>query len=396
MDGKCIAITKKGKQCPYKSKIGDYCRIHNPSEEGTSAKPSVKPSAKPKHKFDGVNLPRLPEKLKEKLGNATEVGIRKIKEQIIQMWLEDGGTYFTLSKYKNKLFISQENYTILLDEFNGEEFVLNQIFTTENVLETKLFAFDYNGSSTSPLVPISLSFYSDFIPEGSKIKDSRVLTPEQVASFTKLKTFIFDKWKGLGELIQNNKIYLTDKKYNSAHAYITSKIKELNSVKPVNVIYWSNYIMVNIFAIGNEKLWTPEPPSEGFKKFWVPENPPEFYLKTPKESFVKTKAPLNLEEELKKFFPDKNVKTYLEIVLKDTSFYKINSKADIFKLYSEFHPDKCGVMTDKKAKLCNLFCSRVENIKKLWYYRTNPGSASPIAGKKGEEVNLQRILNDEI
>jgi hypothetical protein len=391
MDAKCIAITKKGKQCPYKAKFGDYCGIHDPLG-GNPSEGSSKASVKPKHKFDGVKLPRLPEKLKEKLGNATEVGIRKIKEQIIQMWLEDGGTYITLCKYKNKIFVSQENYTILLEEFNGEEFVLNQIFTTENVLETKAPQFEYYGSSTSPLVPISLSFYSDFIPEGAKIKDSRVLTPEQLVSFTKLKTFIFDKWKGLGELIQNNKIYLIEKKYSSAHAYITGKIKELNSVKPVNVFYWSNYIMVNIFAIGKEK--ETQKPFEGFKNFWVPENPLDPYLKKPTISSVKPQ--INLEEELKKFFPDKNVKTYLEIVLKDTSLYKINSKADIFKLYSEFHPDKCGIMTDKKAKLCNLFCGRVENIKKLWYYRTNPGSASPIAGKKGEEVSLQRILNDEI
>jgi hypothetical protein len=392
MDGKCIAITKKGKQCPYKAKFGTYCGIHDPSAD-PSAK-SSKDSAKPKHKFDGVNLPRLPEKLKEKLGNATDVGIRKIKEQIIQMWLEDGGTYITLCNYKNKIFISQENYTILLGEFNGEEFVLNQIFTTEKVLETKAPEFEHYGSSTSPLVPISLSFYSDFIPEGVKIKDSRVLTPEQIVSFVKLKTFMFDKWKGLGELIQNNKIYLTEKTYNSAHKYITNKIKELNPFKHVNVNYWSNYIMVNIFAIGKEK--EAEKPPKGFKKFWVPENPSDPYLKNPNTSADKTKVPLNLEEELKKFFPDKNLKTYLEIVLKDTSLYKINSKADIFKLYSEFHPDKCGDMNDKKAKLCNLFCGRVENIKKLWYYRSNPGSASPVASKKGEELYLQRILNDEI
>ena len=132
MDTPCKGFTKKGEKCKCKAKFGDYCGFHRVDKEPKVPKapkvPKVPKEPKvPKRNFDGLDLPRIPVNLKEKLANASDIGLKKIKEQIIQMWLEDGGSYLTLEKYKNRIPVAPDVYKLLLQEFNGEEFVMNQI-----------------------------------------------------------------------------------------------------------------------------------------------------------------------------------------------------------------------------------------------------------------------------
>lgn len=366
----CQGLTKKGEKCKYKAKFDIYCGKHRVNKD--SDKGSDKENKKSKEpKFDGIDLPRIPERLKEKLANASDIGIKKIKEQIIQMWLEDGGSYSILQKYENRIPVSENVYNILLKEFNNEEIVMNQIFCyIQTVPETKETIY---GSSRAPLVPTSLHYYSDFISSDFESRNDKVLTKEEQESFNKFKNFIFKKWTGLGEIIYKNTIYLTKKVYDSASIFISNKLKEVNGLYVINIEFWTNYIMKNIFAIGK------------FKKEIV----------KPKE-IPKRKITLeNIESELSKIFPDKDIKIYIDVISKNTKDYNINSNTDIYKLYREFHPDKCS-LDQKVVKLCNLFCGRVENIKKLWNYKKNPNVASPISSRLNETSILLKILNDEI
>jgi hypothetical protein len=365
----CQGLTKKGEKCKYKAKFGIYCGKHK-LKNNDNHKNS-------KRKFDGLDLPRIPERLKEKLANASDIGIKKIKEQIIQMWLEDGGSYSILHKYGNRIPVAEDVYKILLEEFNGEECVMNQIFFTyiqsqesdKKESDKKESNFFY-ASSKPPLVPTSLHYYTDFISQDFETRKDKTLTKEEQASFNKLKTFIFKKWTSLGEIIYNNKIYLTKSVYDGAHTYIKNKLKEVSELYDINIDFWSKYIMKNIFAIGKLKIKKEEPSKK------------RYTLK-------------DIESELTKIFPDKDIKIYIDVISKNTRDYTISSNTDIHKLYREFHPDKCS-SDQKVVKLCNLFCGRVENIKKLWQYKKNPNLASPISSKQSEIEIVLKILNEEV
>lgn len=373
MDQICQGFTKSGEKCKYKAKFGVYCGKHRGSKD--SFKGSGKGSDKDKsRKFDGIDLPRIPERLKEKLANASDIGIKKIKEQIIQMWLEDGGSYSILQKYGNKIPVAEDVYKILLKEFNDEEVVMNQIFFTYNQPpEKNKKEYDsknsFHGSSRAPLVPTALHYYTDFISENFETRKNKVLNKEEQESFNKFKTFIFKKWTGLGEIIQNNKIYLNKKTYDSAYNFIKIKLEDVNALYTIKIDFWTKYIMKNIFAIGKSKI------SKTFST-------PKFTLK-------------DIEPELTKLFPDKDIKVYINVITTNTRDYSVSSNADIHKLYREFHPDKCS-NDEKIVKLCNLFCGRVENIKKLWNYKKNPSIASPISSRLPELEYVLKILNDEI
>ena len=379
MDELCKGITKKGEKCKYKCKFGMYCGKHNVEKRQSKESKSPKES---KHNFDGIDLPRLPERLKEKLANSSDIGIKTLKEQIIQMWLEDGGSYSILQKYGNRIPVAEDVYILLLKEFNDEEFVMDRIFTTEH--RSKNDSEVIYGSSRVPLVPTSLHYYSDFIPQFFVTS----LTKEQQESFISLRTFIFKKWNGLGEIIHNNKIYLNKGIYDGAKKYIKTKLQEVNDLYTINIDFWTDYIMTNIFEIGKDKDEFKNTWQKTFKKTKVVKPEPIKYVS--KNVTIK-----NIESELNKIFPDKNVKVYIDIITKNTRDYKINSNADIYKLYKEFHPDKCD-SDQKTVKLCNLFCGRVENIKKLWNNKKNPGLASPISSKFAETELLLKILNNEL
>jgi hypothetical protein len=415
MDTTCKGFTKKGEKCKNKAKFGDYCGIHKepkvpktpkapkepkvpkvPKEQKAPKPPkepkAPKPPKEPKRNFDGLDLPRIPVNLKEKLANASDIGLKKIKEQIIQMWLEDGGSYLTLEKYKNRIPVAPDVYKLLLQEFNGEEFVMNQIFIDVSSEPKEDKETPVYGSSRAPLVPITLTYYTDFIPKG---KFSKILNSEQQESFNKLKNFIFKKWKELGEIIQYNKIYLESKTYEGAKIFFKNKLLEVSTIYDINIDFWTEFIMTNIFSIGiknpNESKNQKESHSNESK---IPKQPK---INIPKSSNKKKRNILmeNAEKELINLFPNKDVKVYIEIITKNTNDYVIKSNADIYKLYKEFHPDKCS-SDPKIVKLCNLFCGRVENIKKLWAYRKSPKTASPVSGKLHETEILLRILNEEI
>ena len=212
---KCKGITKKGTPCPWKGKFEGYCKSHNPQK-------------KTKTKSETIHLPRLPENISQKLANCSNVGIEKIKKQIIDMWLEDGGDYLTLKKYNNRIPVAQDVYKELLKIFNQEEVVLSQIFVTENFSSPNFSSPKEDkasipiGSSRPPLVPIKVHYYSDFIPISGK-----TLSEEQEKNFQTLKSFIQKEWLNLKEILHNNLIYLTPIVYANAKNFIRNKIKEL-------------------------------------------------------------------------------------------------------------------------------------------------------------------------
>jgi hypothetical protein len=403
MDVFCKGITSKGEKCKYKAKFGEFCGFHRvdktpkvPKAPKAPKEPKVpKESKEPKRNFDGLDMPRIPEKLKEKLANASDIGLKKIKEQIIRMWLEDGGSYLTLEKYKNRIPVAPDVYKLLLQQFNGEEFVMNQIFVdcfSEPKEDTNKPVY---GSSRAPLVPITLTYYTDFIPKG---KFSKVLNSEQQEAFNKLKSFIFKKWKEVGEIIQYNKIYLEPSTYEGAKIFFKNKLLEVSTIYDINIDFWTEFIMNNIFCIGikdpngkNESKSTETPKNDPKKKtFSTPKINLEKQNKS-KRNVILT----NMEKELSIIFPGKDIKVYMEVINKNTNEYVINSNADIHKLYREFHPDKCS-SDPKVIKLCNLFCGRVENIKKLWAYKKAPKVASPVSSKLKETEIVLQILNNEI
>jgi hypothetical protein len=104
---------------------------------------------------------------------------------------------------------------------------------------------------------------------------------------------------------------------------------------------------------------------------------------------------VNLKLELNQIFKDKDVEVFIKVVQTTSNVYPINSKADIHKLYLEFHPDKC-TNDPKLVKLCNVFCAKVENIKKIWEHSKNPKVVTPPKIRGNDIESVLRILNNEI
>jgi hypothetical protein len=363
---KCHALTKKGTVCTRNAKENGFCKQHKDYEKG------FKYTYKPK-----IKLPRLPENISQKLANCSQVGLNKIKEQIIEMWIQDGGSYLILDKYNRRIPVSIAAYQELLKIFNNEEVVLSQIFVTESS-EPKESEIPI-GSENPPKAPVNLSYYSNFIP-----KDGKIMNEEHNKAFQTLKEFIQERWIKEGNILYNNIIYLSAHTYKSAENFFRLKIQEVTK----DDTYWTNYLMSRIFRIGKN---VPKKTSESSKapKPEAKESKPE-----PKTSIRKIQYK-NMEEEIKKLLPDKDIKLFIEIIKINSSLYKVNSKQDIHKLYMQFHPDKCG--TDSKiVKLCGAFCAKVENIKKTWEYNKNPKACSPARTRGDDTETVLRILNDEI
>jgi hypothetical protein len=368
---KCKAITKKKNQCTRNAKENGYCGQHNPEHSSKESKIPKVPKSGPKVPKEPKISIRLPENISEKLANSSQVGLDKIKEQIIKMWLEDGGSVLTLQKYNNRIPVDIETYKQLLKIFNNEEVVLQQMFVTEQIPapESKNSKGPKDskgsklptGSTNPPKVPIKITYYSDFIP-----KEGTVLSPENQKAFQTLKKFIQDQWTKSGEILHQGFIYLASHTYKSAENYIRVKIQEVNSLYKIDVKHWTSYLMNNIFKIGaNPPNSSKVPKSEG------PKVPKSEGPKVPKSEGPKEPVPIrkiqskDISSELIKLFPDKDTKLFMDIIIVTSSSYKVNSKADIMKLYMGFHPDKCD-NNPKVLKLCNAFCAKVENIKKNW------------------------------
>ena len=421
---KCKAITKKKNQCSRNAKENGYCGQHKNSKESKIPKSKIPESSKEsKIPKSGPKIPkepkisiRLPENISEKLANSSQVGLNKIKEQIIQMWLEDGGSVLTLLKYNNRIPVDIETYKQLLKIFNNEEVVLQQMFVTElpksegpkdskeskgskppPYSEKSKSSKIPTGSTNPPKVPIKITYYSDFIP-----KEGNVMSPENQKAFQTLKKFIQDQWLKSGEILHQGFIYLTSKTYKNAENYLRTKIQEVNSIYKIDVKHWTSYLMDNIFKIGTEPKENPKvPKSEGSK-----ENPKVPKSEGSKENpkISKPEGPVHIlrkiqrkdiQTELTKLFPEKDTKVFMDIIVITSSSYKVNSKVDIMKLYMLFHPDKCD-NNPKVLKLCNTFCAKVENIKKIWEHSKNPKAASPLRVQGDDTETILRILNDEV
>lgn len=366
---KCKAFTKKDKPCSRNAKINGFCTQH----KDYIPKPSK------------IQLPRLPENISQKLANCSQIGLNKIKEQIIQMWLEDGGYIMALDS-KRRIPVGPDVYKELLKIFNDEEAVLSQIFYTEKTEEEVPKPHDIPiGSTNPPKAPVNVSYYSNFIPTVG-----RIMTKENIKAFDTLKKFIQDYWIKEGNILHHNFIYLTSHTYKSAESFFRLKIREAT----IDVDYWTNYLMSNIFRVGKENKQSKpskdqkDPPKGSF----IPpkEDPPKGSSKSIRKIQYK-----NIEEELKKLFPDKNIKIFMEIIKVNSSVYKVNSKQEIHKLYIQFHPDKCGI-DPKIVKLCGAFCAKLENIKKAWEYNQNPKACSPARTRGDDTETILKILNDEI
>ena len=393
---KCKAITKKKKQCTRNAKENGYCGQHNPEHSSKESKIPKVPKSGPKVPKEPKISIRLPENISEKLANSSQVGLDKIKEQIIKMWLEDGGSVLTLLKYNNRIPVDVETYKQLLKIFNNEEVVLQQMFVTESSIPESKDSKDSKGpkdskeskgpkpppssklptgSTNPPKVPIKITYYSDFIP-----KEGTILSPENQKAFQTLKKFIQDQWTKSGEILHQEFIYLASHTYKNAENYLRTKIQEVNTLYKIDVKHWTSYLMSNIFKIGV--------------------NPPN-NSKIPKSEGPKEPVPIrkiqskDISSELTKLFPDKDTKLFMEIIVVTSSVYKVNSKADIMKLYMVFHPDKCD-NNPKVLKLCNAFCAKVENIKKNWEHSKNPKAVSPTRVRGDDTETILRILNDEI
>lgn len=374
MDNKCKATTKKGSRCTRKSKADGLCNQHNPKFKN-----------KPKKPHQTLELPRLPENLSEKLANSSDVGIRKIKEQIIKMWLEDGGSYLTLDKYNNRIPVSIPVYDELIKRFNGEEIIVDQIFVTEVLPKSESKVY---GSNNPPMVPISVAMYSAFIPK----KGIFILSKPQQKALKKIQDFITSEWIKMGEKIYNGKVYLNEKIYNGAKNFLKNKFKEVNdNVYLIDLEHWLEYFMKTVFEIGPEPPVKPDE-SKSYSKPKSKINTAIFHNIPPPT--LKKFNSKNYREELVKHFPDKDIDLYINVISCNSGEYPIKSKLEIHKLYLEFHPDKC-ITNPKVAKLCNVFCAKVENIKKIWDHRKNP-SVSPAKVRGNDIDSVFKILNDEV
>jgi hypothetical protein len=330
---KCHALTKKGKPCSRNAKENGFCTQHKNYEKGFKYRP-------PK-----VELPRLPENISQKLANCSQVGLNKIKEQIIEMWLQDGGSYLILDKYNRRIPVSIAAYQELLKIFNNEEVVLSQIFVTESSIpkdskkssEPKESEIPV-GSDVPPKAPVNLSYYSNFIPSVGK-----VMNEEHNKAFQVLKQFIQERWIKEGNMLHNNLIYLSAHTYKSAENFFRLKIQEVTK----DDIYWTNYLMSHVFRIGrNVPKKTQVPKSSNPKESKVPKPFKAESLDSKPKSSIRKIQYKNMEEEITKLLPDKDIKLFIEVIKINASLYKVNSKHDIHKLYLQFHPDKCG--TDPK------------------------------------------------
>jgi hypothetical protein len=367
---KCHALTKKGTPCSRNAKDNGFCTQHKKFEKGFNY------SHKDKTK---LKLPRLPENISQKLANCSQVGLNKIKEQIIQMWLEDGGSILILEKYNRRIPVASDVYQELLKIFNNEDIVLSQIFISESSIpkEPKKQSEEIPiGSDIPPKAPVNLSYYANFIPKVGKI-----MNEEHKKAFQVLKQFIQERWIKEGNILYNNLIYLSAYTYKNAENFFRLKIQEVTK----DVDYWKNYLMSQLFRIGRN---VPKPYKQETPK-------PKVEPKIEPLGSIRKIQYKNMEEELIKLLPDKDIKLFIEIIKINSSLYKVTTKQDIHKLYIQFHPDKCG-LDPKIVKLCSAFCAKVESIKKAWEYNKNPKACSPARTRGDDTETILKILNDEI
>jgi len=368
--------TNKGKSCEHKAKFGEYCGFHNPSKDKDS-----KDSKESMTEF----LKILPNNLSSILGNATYEGLLKIKKIIIENWLK---THSKEELVEGKIPISKKIYDELLPKFNGETVVITMIFIIHNESkdskskDSKSKESEIKFSHKMPLFPINSDYYkflNKIIPNDNVKRDKNYL---------EYKTFIHNQWLGLNEKIHNGKIYIKKSIYQAVKTYIAEKISkyiETDKSLKINVLKWVNFIMEDLF-VTNEIPRRKTPSPKRYK--------PKSHSPVPRKVFSIPKK-IDINQELKNLFPDKDIELYLKVISVHSDVYakNINSKREIHELYLQFHPDKCNSSDEKVVKLCNLFCSKVENIKKCFERNTKKDVAhSPIIVRGNELKDLEKLL----
>jgi len=401
---KCSSNTKKGHQCENKAKFGEYCGVHNPLKES-------KDSSKNMEFFE-----ILPNNLSSILSNSSYEGLLKIKKIIIENWLKK---HTSEELNENKIPVSKKIYDLLLPKFNDESVVLDMIFTIslnpkvpKNKKSKSPTPKDFTGiqfSNKIPLFPISLDYYVflDKVEPNESIK--------KTINYQNYKNFIVNQWLILGEKVHSDgKIYIKRVIYDSVKSYILDKIhqfvkSEYNIQKDlegkISVTKWKNFIMKDIFVttMKPKKLSKTPSPRRHSKESSIPKSSiPK--SKIPEPSIPKiSKIPLvsktfsipkkkDVKQELTKLFPGKDIELFVKVISLDSDVYakNIKSKREIHELYLQFHPDKCG-NSEVVIKLCNLFCSKVENIKKCFERNTKKDIAHSPVKVRGNEM---KILED--
>jgi hypothetical protein len=190
------------------------------------------------------------------------------------------------------------------------------------------------------------------------------------------------------DFIQNKKIYLIPSVYEGAKKFLYAKFKEIDDI---DTDFWFSYFMSRTFDKGEELKNTKSHSSKNDSS-----KPKVFPVINPKSSVsIRSITLTNLKPQLSQIFKDKDIEVYMKVVQTTSNLYPINSKVDIHKLYLEFHPDKCD-NDPKLVKLCNVFCAKVENIKKIWEHSKNPKVVTPPKIRGNDIESVLRILNNEI
>jgi hypothetical protein len=396
---KCSSNIKQGKnkgnQCCNKAKYGEYCGVHNPKEF--------------------IHLSEiLPNNLSSNLSNSSYEGLLKIKKIIIENWLK---THSKEELIENKIPVSKNSYDLLLPKFNNESVVLDMIFKISEKSKKEFTTKDTDTkikfSSKMPLFPISLEYYNFLckVEPNDEIKRS--------INYQNYKNFIVSQWVILGEKIHSDgKIYIKRAIYDSIKSYILDKINQFmkseycnqkDLLSKISVTKWKNFIMKDIFVttMKPKKISkTPSPrrrskssiPEPKAPKFYEPKAPKFYEPQIPKIPSVSKTFSIpkkkDVKKELTKLFPDKDIELFIKVISIDSDVYakNIKSKRDIHELYLQFHPDKCD-NSEVVIKLCNLFCSKVENIKKCFERNTKRDIAhSPIKVRGNEMKNLEELI----
>lgn len=391
---KCSSNTKKGNHCENKAKFGEYCGVHNPLKESKN------------NEFIKI-CEILPNNLSNILSNSSYEGLLKVKKIIIENWLKK---HSNEELKENKIPVSKKIYDLLLPKFNGESVVLDMIFivpkdSKEPKPKKPSASKSPSGirfSGKMPLFPISLDYYifiTEIEPKESIKKN---------INYQNYKNFIASQWLILGEKIHSDgKIYIKREIYDSVKSYLLDKIHQFVKSEyctnkglegKFSAAKWKNFIMKDIFVTVQKpkKLSKTPSPRRYSKESSIPKSSKIPEPKIPKTFSIpkESKIPKDVKQELIKLFPDKDIELFIKIISIDSDVYakNIKSKREIHELYLQFHPDKCD-NSEVVIKLCNLFCSKVENIKKCFERNTKKDIAhSPIKVRGNEMKILEGLL----
>jgi hypothetical protein len=364
---KCKALIKQGKNkgnlCCNKAKFGDFCGLHKIIE------------------LEIFEI--LPNNLSNILGNSSYEGLVKIKKIIIENWLK---THSREELQDEKIPISKETYNKILGKFNQETIVVDMIFIIKSKITKESKEPFY--SNKIPKFPKDLIYYkfiTTLYPENSVLKNE---------DYKSYKKFVIDFWGKMNQKVHSDgKIYIKESVFECVKTYIGGKIKNYMksphcTITKHNPIQWMDFIVNDIFSSKIDVNNTVPPKSTS-------PPPKNKYVAPPllqKQKIFSIPKKKNINEELINLFPGKNINLFITVISTSSDIYAktIKSKKDIHELYLQFHPDKCD-NKENVIKLCNLFCSKVENIKKCFEKDNKKDIVHSPIRVRGNEI---KILED--